>query len=143
MKFSNKHALAAVVALGLAAVAGTAAAQVAGTTTVTTSIQKTPLGVSVTEAQIVAVGWSAKKSILGKDIYNDVGEKIGKVTDLIIAPDSSVSYAIIGVGPFVGLTRNDVSIPVGQFKPVGGRLVLPGATKDALKALPKFEYTKR
>jgi hypothetical protein len=53
-----------------------------------------------------------------------------------------VSYAIIGVGGFLGIDRHDVAIPAGQLKIQGGKLMLPGATKDALKALPKFEYAK-
>jgi hypothetical protein len=53
-----------------------------------------------------------------------------------------VSYAIIGVGGFLGIDRHDVAIPAGQLKIQGGKLILPGATKDTLKALPKFEYAK-
>jgi hypothetical protein len=30
-----------------------------------------------------------------------------------------------------------------QLKIQGGQLLLPGSTKDALKALPKFEYAPR
>ena len=111
----------------------TAGAGVAGTST---------LGVAVEELKAVAVGWSAKKHVLDKDVYNDSNEKVGKVEDLIIAPDKAVSYAIIGVGGFLGIDRHDVAIPAGQFRLDGSKLVLPGATKEALKALPKFEYAK-
>ena len=38
--------------------------------------------------------------------------------------------------------RDRVPIPVGQFKLGKGKIVLAGATKDALKAMPKFEYAK-
>jgi hypothetical protein len=31
---------------------------------------------------------------------------------------------------------------VGQLKQQEGKIVLSGATKDALKAAPKFEYAK-
>jgi sporulation protein YlmC with PRC-barrel domain len=112
---------------------GKVGAQVAGSTTV---------GVSVEELKMVAVGWSAKKKILGKAVYNDKNEKIGTVDDLIITPDKSVSYAIIGAGGFLGMGKHDVAIPVNQFKEDKGRIVLAGATKDALKAMPKFEYAK-
>jgi sporulation protein YlmC with PRC-barrel domain len=112
---------------------GKVEAQVAGSTTV---------GVSVEELKMVAVGWSAKKKILGKAVYNDKNEKIGTVDDLIITPDKSVSYAIIGAGGFLGMGKHDVAIPVNQFKEDKGRIVLAGATKDALKAMPKFEYAK-
>jgi sporulation protein YlmC with PRC-barrel domain len=114
-------------------VGGTALGQVAGSTTI---------GVTVEEQKVLALGWSAKKHVLGKDVYNSSDEKIGVVEDLIIAPDKAVSYAIVGTGGFLGIDRHDVAIPAGQFKIEGDKLMLAGATKEALKALPKFEYAK-
>jgi hypothetical protein len=57
-----------------------------------------------------------------------------------VAPDKSISYAIVGAGGFLGVARHDVAVPVGQLKQDQGRLVWPGATMDALKAAPAFEY---
>src|ERR1700730_12927035 len=94
---------------------------------------KTTIGVQVAELDLVAAGWSAKKQILGHSVYNESGEKIGRVDDLIIAPDKSLSFAIISAGFFVGLLRHDVAIPVGQFHEREGKLVLEGATKEAIK----------
>jgi sporulation protein YlmC with PRC-barrel domain len=125
--------VALLASMAWALVAGTAGAGVAGSTT---------LGVAVEEMQALALGWSAKKQILDEDVYNDSHEKVGKVEDLIIAPDRAVSYAIVGTGGFLGLDRHDVAIPAGQLKVEGGKLMLPGATKETLKALPKFEYAK-
>jgi PRC-barrel domain len=125
--------VALVVSLGLSLAAGMAGAGVVGSAT---------LGVSVEELKAVALGWSAKKQVMDKDVYNDSNEKVGKVEDLIIAPDKAVSYVILGVGGFLGLDRKDVAIPAGQLKIEDGKLMLPGATKDALKALPTFEYAK-
>jgi sporulation protein YlmC with PRC-barrel domain len=124
------HALALALALALSQGAH---AQVAGTTM---------LGVSVTEATQVATGWSANKSILGKSVYNDVGTKVGKVEDLIIAPDRHVSYLIIGVGGFIGIGQREVAIPVTQVHEQDGKITIPGATKEALKAMPAFVYAK-
>ena len=131
----NRSGLAVLALTGLivAGAPGSIRAQVAGSSTI---------GVSVEELKVVAVGWSAKKKILGKAVYNDKNEKIGTVDDLIITPDKSVSYAIIGAGGFLGMGKHDVAIPVNQFKEDKGRIVLAGATKDALKAMPKFEYAK-
>ena len=107
--------------------------QVAGATTIS---------ISTEQMKVVALGWSAKKEIMGKPVYNDndANEKIGVVDDLIITPDQYVSYAIIGVGGFLGLRKHDVAVPVSTLKDDKGKLVLPGASKDALKAMPKFEY---
>ena len=108
-------------------------AQVAGST---------PLGVSVTELQAVVKGWSVKRTVLGQAVYNDKDEKVGSVDDIIITPDKAVSYAIVGTGGFLGLAKHDVAIPVSQFKLVDKKLVLPGATKEALKAIPEFQYAQ-
>ena len=100
----------------------------------------TPLGIAVTELSEVTTGWSAKRQILGQTIYNDKNEKVGKVDDIIVAPDKAISYAIVGAGGFLGVGKHDVAIPVNQFKAEDGRLVLAGASKDVLKAMPEFEY---
>lgn len=132
----RKTVMAGVMGLLMAVAAVNVAAQVAGSTTV---------GVSPDEVKTLAHGWSAKKEVLGKTVYtvyNDQYERVGEVDDIIIAPDKSLSYAIIGVGGFLGLSRHDVAIPFNQFKSGDGKILLPGATKDTLKAIPPFEYTK-
>ena len=104
-------------------------------------VGSTQLGVAVAELRDVTTGWSAKRQVLGKTVYNDSGDGIGKVDDIIVAPDKAVSYAIIGAGGFLGVGRHDVAIPVSQLKQQNdGKFVLAGATKDALKAMPPFEY---
>ena len=119
--------------LAIAGNASAASAPVAGSVT---------LGVAVAEVTAVAHGWSVKKSILGKTVFNDVGAKVGAVEDLIIDPEKSISYVIVGAGGFVGIARHDVAIPVAQIHEEAGRLVLAGATKESVKALPEFEYAK-
>ena len=106
-------------------------AQVAGSTL---------LGVSVAELQEVVKGWSVKHTVLGQPVYNENDERVGSVDDIIMPPEKAVSYAIIGTGGFLGLAKHDVAIPVSQSKLVDNKLVLPGATKDALKAIPEFQY---
>jgi sporulation protein YlmC with PRC-barrel domain len=105
-------------------------------------VGSTQLGVAVAELRDVTVGWSAKRQILGKSIYNDKGEVIGKADDIIVAPDKAVSYAIIGAGGFLGVGKHDVAIPVGQLKQSDGKFVLARATKEAIKAMPPFEYAR-
>jgi len=115
-------------------VGGTAMGQVAGSTTI---------GVTVEEQKALALGWSAEKHILDKGIYDTNDEKIGEVEDLIITPQKAVSYLIVDVGGFLGIGGHRVAIPAGQLKQEGDKIVLPGATKEALKALPKFEYARQ
>ncbi len=110
-------------------------APVAGVATAT-------IGVTVEEAVIVAHGWSVKKQLLGKPVYNDKNEKIGKVEDIIVNPDKAVSYAIIGAGGFLGIAVHDVAIPANQFKITGDKITLAGATKENVRAMPEFHYAK-
>ena len=72
--------------------------------------------------------------------YNDKNERVGSVDDIIITPDKAVSYAIINAGGFLALAKHDVAIPVSQF--IDNKLVLPGATREALKAIPEFQYAQ-
>jgi sporulation protein YlmC with PRC-barrel domain len=107
-------------------------AQVAGRTTA--------VDVTVAETTQLARGWSVRKALLGKSVYNEAGQKIGRVEDLIVSPDKNVSYVIVGAGGFIGIGRHNVAIPVAQIKDQAGRLVMPGATKESIKALPTFDY---
>jgi sporulation protein YlmC with PRC-barrel domain len=130
----RKIAIVTLVSLGVSAAASRDAyTQVAGTVT---------LGVAVADMKAVASGWSAKKQFLSKTVVNEKGEKVGKIEDVIITPEKAISYVIIGAGGFLGIAKHDVAIPVTQLKHEGDKIVLPGATKEAVKALPKFEYAK-
>ena len=100
------------------------------------------VGIQVTEVDAVATGWSAKNSLLGKRVHNEANESVGSIGDLIVAPDGSLSYAIVEVGGFLGIGQREVAIPVKQFNMADDKIVLPGATKDALKDLPQFKYKK-
>jgi hypothetical protein len=117
--------------LAALAVAAPAIAQEAGSTF---------LGSTYVELRDVAVGWSAKRQIIGSPVFNDLDERIGSIDDVIVTPGKSVSYAIINAGGFLAVTKHNVAVPVSQLKLVDHRLVLAGATKDALKASPPFEY---
>jgi sporulation protein YlmC with PRC-barrel domain len=107
-------------------------AQVAGSTSV---------GVVVTELdELVMSGWSAKKSLIGKAVFNERNERIGNVDDLIISLDKQVSYVIIGAGGFIGLGRHDVAVPFSQIIDLDGKLLFPKATKESIRSLPIFVY---
>jgi sporulation protein YlmC with PRC-barrel domain len=128
----RKIVLVMFTSLVIAAGAADAVAQTAGSM----------VSVSTTELREVAMGWSAKKQILGEDVYNNIGEKVGEINDLIVTPNKALSYAIVGVGGLLGVGEHEIAVPVGQLKQEKGQIVLPGATKEALKAAPKFEYAK-
>ena len=121
-KTSMKPALcSAILTIALLAPAGFVAAQVSGTTT---------LGITEIELKDVINGVSAKRHVLGKDVYSDKNEVVGRAEDLILSRDRAVSYVVLGVGGFLGIGEHDVVIPVNQIKLTGDKLILTGATKD-------------
>ncbi|MBL0719395.1 PRC-barrel domain-containing protein [Piscinibacter sp. Jin2] len=128
----SRLSLATLIVAGAFGSMAPATAQVAG--------GSTSVDVSVSESTRLAMGWSVKKTLLGKTIYNDTGQKVGKVEDLIIAPDRNVSYVIVGAGGFVGIGRHDVAVPVSQIQDRAGKLVMAGATPDTIKGMPVFTY---
>jgi hypothetical protein len=132
MKSLKTVLLIVVVGVILTVTAGDTGAPVAGTVT---------LGTTVEVTQAIAVGNRASK-LIGASVHNEQDEKIGSIDDLIIAPDRSVSFAVVSVGGFLGLGGRLVAIPVEQLRAEAekDRLVLPGATKEALAKLPEFKY---
>jgi hypothetical protein len=123
----------AVVVAAALATSGAVSAQVAGTQ---------PLGVTVQQSQALLHGWSVQKGLLGKPVYNDQNEKIGTILDLVVAPGGSLSAAVISTGGFLGMATHDVAVPIDALDIRNGNFYLAGATKDALKATPEFQYNK-
>ena len=129
----NRLLVALLSGLALAQAQAQDSPPVAGTTAV-----DTPLF----HVQVVAFGLSARKQIIGHLVFNEQGDTVGKVDDLIVAPDTSVTFAIVGVGGFLGVKRHHVAIPVDEFSPQDDGFLLAGATREAIKSLPAFDYTE-
>jgi len=102
---------------------------------------KVVLGVTVAEAELIATGWRLSK-LLKADVRNDKAEKIGKIDDVLVSSDGKLSTAIIDVGGFLGIGAHKVAIPVHQLVLSADptKVMLPGASKEALKSVPEFRY---
>lgn len=122
------------------AAVGLAAALSLGGTSAFAQSQK--LNMSQDQMKLAERGWSVKKNIIGKAVYNDTNDKIGEVDDLIVSRNNSVTFAVIGVGGFLGVGKHDVAVSVSDLKHESDKLILPGATKEALKSMPEFQYTR-
>ena len=99
--------------------------------------------ISTSELSQVVTGWSAKKQIIGKTVFNEQNQKIGVIDDIVIGPDKTVSYAIIGAGGYLGVGKHDVAISINHFEQRGEKFVIVGATKEALKSAPEFKYVSK
>ncbi len=88
---------------------------------------------------VLATGWRAT-DILGADVYNDAGDKIGKLEDMIITTSDTVPYVVVSVGGFLGMDAHHVVVAASALELIDKKLTLHGATKDSLKALPNFTF---
>src|ERR1700733_15382017 len=81
-------------------------------------------------------------NLIGASVVNDKDEKIGRVDDLIVTPTDRVLFAVISVGGFLGINGRMVAVPYMSLTidDKGRKVVLPGASKDALTQLPPFHY---
>jgi sporulation protein YlmC with PRC-barrel domain len=90
----------------------------------------------------VALGHRASK-LVGASVVNSNDERIGTIDDLVVNPEDKVTYAILSVGGFLGIGSKLVAVPFDSLRMVKEeRLMLPGATKNALKGLPEFKYAR-
>lgn len=78
--------------------------------------------------------------IIGGRLYNDRDQNVGEVDDILLTATGPM--AIVQVGGFLGMGGRLVSLPLGdvRWNADRERLVLPGASKEALEARPAFEY---
>ena len=103
--------------------------------------QGTPQTVQLTKVDVikVATGFRASK-IIGSSVVNEAGDTVGKIDDIIIGEDGKSPFVVLAVGGFLGIGDKLVILPYEQLKAMDRKIVMPGATKDALKDLPAFKY---
>lgn len=104
--------------------------------------QGTPQTVSLMQVNpaSLATGYRASK-VIGSTVVNDANVNVGTIDDLIITATDKVPFAVLSVGGFLGIGSKYVVVSFGSLQVKNKQMVLPGATKEALIALPSFKYT--
>ena len=105
-------------------------------------------------------GWRCSK-IIGSLVYNDKNQRIGAVNDLIVGQDERISKVVISIGGFLGAGSKLIGVSYKELRFMEFdtntserisssasttirtiRLVLPGATRNSLNAMPTFSYAE-
>jgi sporulation protein YlmC with PRC-barrel domain len=86
-------------------------------------------------------GFSAKRHLLGQKVYNDEGQLVGAIEDLILAK-RAVSHVIVGVGGFLGIGKHAVAIPVADFTRRDHKILMSHSSEETIRAMPRFEYAQ-
>jgi hypothetical protein len=103
--------------------------------------QGTPQTLSIMKVDpaSLATGYRTSK-VVGSSVVNEANETVGTIDDLIVTPSEKVPFAVLSVGGFLGMGTKYVVVPYNSLQVRDKKMVLPGATKDSLKALPEFKY---
>ncbi len=105
-------------------------------------VSEQPVPLTPVDVNKMASGYRSSV-IVGSAVVNQQGEKIGTIDDLIIEPNEMVPYAILSVGGFLGIGDQLVVVPFASLKISANKIMLPGATQDALRSMPKFSYATK
>jgi sporulation protein YlmC with PRC-barrel domain len=131
----TKIAFAAVIAAGIATFAQ---AQQRETTGVAPAEQAAPLKSLPPDASTVT-NWYKQ------NIYGPSDEKIGEISDVLVAKDGKIDAFIVSVGGFLGIGEKHVAVPFNAVHAAqrDGRWWLTmNANKDALKSAVGYKYDR-
>jgi hypothetical protein len=99
----------------------------------------TPQGVSQLNVKTLADGYRTSK-LVGAPVVNDANQSVGTIDDLLVGRSDKVLYAVLSVGGFLGMGSKLIAVPWASLQIRAKDVLLPGASKDQLKALPEFKY---
>jgi sporulation protein YlmC with PRC-barrel domain len=106
-------------------------------------ISRDDIEIVIVDVEAVAEGYRVSE-LMGSNVINDRDEKIGSIDDLIVSTDDCVLFAVLQVGGFLGLGGHLVAVPYDSLELERDdgktRIILPGASRDALEKLPEFRY---
>jgi hypothetical protein len=78
--------------------------------------------------------------LIGAKVVNDAGDLVGTIDDLLVGAEQDPVFAVLSVGGFLGVGSQLVVVPLSSLIITPNRVSFPGASKDALEALPPFRY---
>ena len=93
------------------------------------------------------LGGQSVRKLVGKTVYNLEGKSIGTISDFVAdtrgAGEKPITYAVVGVGGFLGLGKKDVALPIDHMRIQGDRIqVSSNVTEDQLKRMPEYDASR-
>ncbi|MCP3721539.1 PRC-barrel domain-containing protein [Paraburkholderia sp. CNPSo 3272] len=102
--------------------------------------QGAPQSIAVQRMATVQSGTGFRASkLVGSDVYDNSGSKIGAIDDIVLESPNQGAFAILSVGGFLGLGKHLVAVPFNDLRIDRKQIVLQ-VDKDQLKAMPEFNY---
>jgi hypothetical protein len=103
-----------------------------------------PKNPDLTVATVKLQGGSRISKLIGSSVYNEQNEKIGSLDDLILKDGDRIAMGVVSVGGFLGMGNKLVAVPYDHLHLETDKdqtkITMPGASKEALNAMPTFTY---
>lgn len=77
------------------------------------------------------------ESLLGKDVKNAAGDKLGRIVDVLVSSDGQIAAAVVDFGGFLGVGTRKVAVAWGTLRFSSDGPVLD-MTSDALRVTPEY-----
>jgi sporulation protein YlmC with PRC-barrel domain len=104
--------------------------------TITTQV----LAQSMAKSAIIAADHSMRGSkLIGMDIFNQQGMKIGRIEDILVKGSAAEPVAILSVGAFAGGGDKMVAVPMSHISLNADKASMP-ATKAEIAAMPGWQF---
>jgi sporulation protein YlmC with PRC-barrel domain len=80
--------------------------------------------------------------LIGLPVYNDHGEKIGVIDEIMLPSKRGEATAVISVGGFLGIGTKLVKVPLSHVQFTGSKPTMVGdGSKSALMAMPTYSFS--
>ncbi|MDQ2103407.1 PRC-barrel domain-containing protein [Azospirillum isscasi] len=88
-------------------------------------------------------GGASVEHLMSRTVIGADGEKIGKVTDVILGPDGNAQLLVIQSGGFLGIGGKEIAadIALADVLPGNGPITLRDVTQASVRDMPEFQYS--
>ena len=78
--------------------------------------------------------------LIGSPVYNDQGQSIGSIQEVLLKNGSADPMVVLSVGDYVGSGAKMVAVPLSHINLEGPKPMMAGATKQMLTSMPVFLF---
>ena len=78
--------------------------------------------------------------LIGATVYNDQGQSIGSVIDVLVKNTTAEPTAILSVGDYLGGGTKLIAVPLSHVTLDGARPMMVGATKQMIASMPIYLF---
>ncbi|WP_448207535.1 PRC-barrel domain-containing protein [Azospirillum sp. sgz302134] len=100
-------------------------------------------GSSPTARPMNLPGTASVDQLMNRTVIGSDGERIGKVTDVILGPDGQAQLLVVQSGGFLGIGGKDIAadIALAEIQPGEDTIKLRDVTQASVRDMPEFQYT--